>query len=334
MLKKLTVLCLAVSFAAVPAEVQKRKVAVLDFGYATVKTNVAAIFGTDQDIGKGISDLLINQLLDGGDYRLIERSAMDKIVKEQDFSNGNRADPATAAKIGGLLGVDTIIVGDVTTFGSDDKHINAGGGGGTWYGKGGFGGVGVNKNKQIVEITARLVDVNTGEILASVTGRGESEKKGLSLGGGGSGGWWRGGGAGKLDMGSSNFLESEIGKAVKASVTQLASNLDAKAPTLPPPSAPPVAALPPLDGLVADATSGELIVNVGSKNGVKVGDTLAVTRVSRVIKDPVTGKPLRTIEDTVGTLNVTSVDADSAVGKFAGAGSPKVGDHIKRPSTP
>ena len=45
---------LAAQSAASP---QKRKVAVMDFGYATVKTQVAAIFGTDQDIGKGIADV-------------------------------------------------------------------------------------------------------------------------------------------------------------------------------------------------------------------------------------------------------------------------------------
>jgi curli biogenesis system outer membrane secretion channel CsgG len=139
MFRKFAVLSLAVAFTALPASSQKPKVAVMDFGYGTVKTSVAAIFGTDQDIGKGISDLLIQQLLDGGQFRLIERSALDKIIKEQNFSNSDRADASTAAKIGGLLGVDDIIIGDITTFGSDDKHVGAGGGGGTWYGKGGLG---------------------------------------------------------------------------------------------------------------------------------------------------------------------------------------------------
>lgn len=60
-----------------------------------------------------------------------------------------------------------------------------------------------------------------------------------------------------------------------------------------------------------------------------VGDKLAVTRVSRVIKDPATGKPLRTIEDAVGQVTITSADESSAVGSFIGAGQPKVGDTVK-----
>ena len=330
MLKKSAIFALGTLIATLPALAQKRKVAVMDFGYGTVRTSVQAYFGTDQDIGKGISDQLLNQLVNDGTYRVIERSALDKIIKEQNFSNSDRASTATAAKIGGLLGVDAIIIGDITTFGNDDKHVGGSGGGGTWWGKGGAGGLGFNSNKAIVEITARMVDVNTGEILASVTGHGEAQKKGLGVGGGGHSNWGTGGG-GKLDMGSSNFQETIIGQAVKASVIQLGTNLDAKAASIPvaaavvaPPPPPP----PPLDGVIADASTADIVLNVGSKNGVKVGDTLAVVRVGKVIKDPVTGKVLRSMESPVGSLSVTSVDDGSAVGKFTGAGSPKIGDHV------
>lgn len=309
-----------------PASAQeKRRVAVLDFGYATVMTSVQAIFGTNQDIGKGITDMLVNQLVNDGTYRVIERAAIDKIINEQNFSNSDRANPATAAKIGAVLGVDTIIVGDITTFGRDDKNYGAGGGGGNW-GHYGVGGLGIHKSKAVVEITARMINVNTGEILASVTGRGESKRNGADMLGGGGSGWT--GGGGHLDMGSSNFAQTIIGEATKASVVDVATGLDGKAATLPVAAAPPPA---PIDGLVADASSDEIIINVGGAAGVKVGDTLAVTRVLRTVKDPATGKVLRTIDSPVGTLTITSVDADSAVGKFSGSGKPTVGDHVKRP---
>jgi len=95
-------------------------------------------------------------------------------------------------------------------------------------------------------------------------------------------------------------------------------------------TAPPPA---PINGLVADASTSDVIVNVGAKAGVKVGDTLAITRVTRTVKDPATGKVLRVLDSPVGTLTVTSVDDDSAVGKFAGSGTPKVGDMVKRAET-
>src|SRR5258708_33001366 len=99
-------------------------------------TSVQAILGSNQDVGKGISDLLSSELVNDGNYRVIERSALDAILKEQNFSNSDRANPSTAAKIGGLLGVDTIIIGDVTQFGRDDKHYGGGGGGGRSCGAG------------------------------------------------------------------------------------------------------------------------------------------------------------------------------------------------------
>jgi hypothetical protein len=45
-----------------------------------------------------------------------------------------------------------------------------------------------------------------------------------------------------------------------------------------------------VNGLVADASGDNLIINVGTSVGVHLGDKLAVTRVSREIKDPTTGK--------------------------------------------
>ena len=84
----------------------KKRVAVMNFDYGTVKTTVAQIFGSDQDVGKGISDLLVQKLVQDGKYSVIERNALDKILAEQNFSNSDRADSATAAKIGKILGVD------------------------------------------------------------------------------------------------------------------------------------------------------------------------------------------------------------------------------------
>jgi curli biogenesis system outer membrane secretion channel CsgG len=330
MFRKFAIFLLGTLVAVQTATAQKRLVSVMDFGYATVKDSVVKYFGSDQDIGKGISDLLIAQLLDGGDYRVIERSQLDKVLKEQNFSNSDRANPATAAKIGGVLGVNTIIIGDITTFGNDNKHYGGSGGGGGWHGIGG-GGLGLSKSKTIVEITARLVDVNTGEILASVNGKGEIDKTSLSAGGGGCA-WWHGCGGGALDMSSSDFQNTAIGQAVKQSVVELATNLDAKSSALPAAAAAPAPPPPPaLDGVIADASTPDIIINVGSKDGLKPGDTLNVVRIGRVINDPVTGKPLRSIETPVGTLTITSADADSAVGKFSGTGTPKIGDHVKRP---
>jgi hypothetical protein len=80
---------------------------------------------------------------------------------------------------------------------------------------------------------------------------------------------------------------------------------------------------------VADASGGTLILNVGSKAGVRVGDRLVVTRKIRDIKDPATGKVLRSIEDRVGEVAISEVDESSSVGTYTGSSPAKVGDVVK-----
>jgi curli biogenesis system outer membrane secretion channel CsgG len=311
---------IAILMACAPVHAQKKRVAVLNFDYATVQGGVQAIFGTNQDIGKGIADLLVDQLVNDGVYSVIERKALDKILAEQNFSNSDRADATTAAKIARVLGVDAIVIGSITQFGRDDKQTNLGGVGRV-TGRFGLGGVSVKEAKAVVGISARMVDTSTAEILATATGRGESNRSGTGLLGAGGSGSAMGGGV--IDMKSSNFANTILGEAVNSSVKSVAQQLNAKAAALPTRTV-------AVEGLVADAAAdGTVIVNVGSAAGVKVGDVLQIKRVTRKVTDPATGKVLRQIEDAVGQIKITEVDAQSAVGKFSGAGQPKVGDTVK-----
>ena len=301
------------------APAKKKRVAVMNFDYGTVRTTVAQIFGTDQDVGKGICDMLVEKLVNGGQYSVIERAALDKILKEQNFSNSDRADANSAAKIGAILGVDAIIIGSITQFGRDDQHTNVGGGG-YGLGKFGLGGVGTSKSKAVVAISARVINTSTAEIMAAVTGKGESSRGSTSLIGAGAGGG--GGGGGGLDMGSSNFANTILGEAVRGAVDSTAEQLNAassKVETL----------KRSINGVVADVTGRTIIVTVGKKVGVNVGDKLEISRQVRVVKDPSTGKVIKAVTDKIGVATVTEVDDDSATATFSGAGAAKVGDVVK-----
>jgi len=177
----------AASGAPAPTQGRKKRVAVFDFDYATVQTYSAAAFGSNVDVGKGITDLTVKYLVKDGTYSVIDRKAMDKILAEQNFSNSDRANPTSAAKLGKLLGVDAIIVGSVTQFGNETKNQNYGGAGGA-LGRYGIGGVSHKESKAIVTLDGRIVDIDTAEILGVATGHGESSRKSTSMTGGG-GGW-------------------------------------------------------------------------------------------------------------------------------------------------
>ena len=308
-----------ISFSA--AAQQKKRVAVLNFDYATVNTTVAAIFGTNADVGQGVADLLVDQLVQSGKYSVIERKALDKVLAEQNFSNSDRADPTSAAKIGKLLGVDAIIIGSITQFGRDDKKTDVGGGAlGGVTGRFGVSGVKRSRSSAVVGLTARMINTDTGEILATANGKGEATRTGTGVNAAGGSNAAMAGGL--MDMTSSNFKETVLGEAVTSAVQGLSDQFEAKAASLPTKTV-------IVEGLVADATANTVIINVGTKAGVKVGDKLAVSRLNREVRDPNSGKVIRRIEDAVGEVVITEADELSAVGKFSGVATAKVGDTVK-----
>ena len=302
-----------------PTQGRKKRVAIMDFDYATVHSSTAALFGQDIDVGKGISDLLVTYLVKDGSYSVIERKALDKIMAEQNFSNSDRANPTSAAKIGKLLGVDAIIVGSITQFGNETKNMNLGGAGGALGGFG-LGGFGHKKSKAIVAVTARMVDIDTAEILAVAEGKGESQRESTSLLGGG--GNWHGFGGGNADFGSSDFQQTILGEAVKAAVEQTSSGVIAGKDKL-------VTRTVVVDGLIAAVDGGQIVLNVGGKAGLKVGDQLNVERVTREIKDPSSGKVIRRMSTTVGVIKITDVDDISSVATTVSGTGFKTGDAVK-----
>jgi len=317
-------LAIAASLAPVRAlsqEAPKRRprIAVLDFDYGTVHTASAAMFGSDVDVGKGIVDLLVTGLVKDGTYSIIERKALDKILAEQNFSNSDRADPASAAKIGKLLGVDAIIEGSITEFGNETKNRTLGGGGGNWHGFG-VGGFGHSNSKANVAITARIINIDTGEIMAVADGKGESARSSTSMLGGG--GNWHGWGSGHADFGSSDFQQTIIGEATKNAVDQLTTNLVGEAGKV-------GVRTVVVEGLVAAVDGGQIILNVGGRAGIKVGDQFQVLRVTKEIKDPATGNVLRRLTNTIGVVKATDVDDASSICTPVSGSDFKVGDHVK-----
>lgn len=313
--------CFLLMATSAVAQERKRRVAVLNFDYSTVRTYVASIFNSDVDVGKGVADLLVDKLVSSGQYEVYERKALEKIMQEQNFSNSDRANPATAARLGQLIGVDAIVMGSITQFGRDDKTTEVGAIGRV-TGRYGISGIGKKSSKAVVALSARIVNVDTAQIMVTASGTGESSRSGTALLG--SGGGQSASGGGYYDMSSRNFASTLIGEAVIKASDATARQLDASASRI-------ALRTVVIEGLVADATNGILILNVGKKAGLKVGDRLAVSRPGREIKDPATGRVLKRITDHLGEVAITEVDDLSATGKFTGTGEPKVGDIVKTP---
>jgi curli biogenesis system outer membrane secretion channel CsgG len=217
-----SVLLLGLAGSAAAQKPRKVQVAVKDFEYGTVGTH----WWGNYDIGKGVADLIVNEIVNEGSLSAIERKSLDTVLAEQDFARSDRADASAAkqSKVGKVKGVRYIITGSITKFGGEEKNY---GGGGLVGGK--LGGLGLKKAKTEVTLTARLIDTSTGDVVVAAQGNGVSKKGGgIKLGGAGGGG-----GAG-FGMSSSDYKDSAIGEATEAAVKELVTKILAKKSELEP----------------------------------------------------------------------------------------------------
>ncbi len=173
-------------------------------------------------LGTGIADMLVDKLLETGQFRLMERKALESVISEQKINAGAVVTPEVAvASNASVLGAQYMVTGSVTKFGFEEHNI-----GGFAANMATMGMLGYRKHRTEVKLTARVVNTATGEIIASVNAEGVSNKGGgLRIFGMGA----NGGGGGGSDK--KNFKESAIGHATERAVNHFVEKLVAKRAT-------------------------------------------------------------------------------------------------------
>lgn len=95
----------------VAQEDNRPTVAVLPF----VNSAIGAAQGDLAPLSKGIADLMIIELAQNTNIRLVERENINQILAEQNLARDGRVDDATAARVGRLLGARHIVTGSFVT---------------------------------------------------------------------------------------------------------------------------------------------------------------------------------------------------------------------------
>lgn len=113
-----------------------------------------------------VSEFVIEKLLDSERFNVVEREVLLNIMQEHNLNMSGMIDPLTAVQVGKLAGAQYFIAGSVTGLSTKPiifqyDHSNA-------------GGLNVNKNTVIANVTARIIDIETGRIVMAVSGTGES----------------------------------------------------------------------------------------------------------------------------------------------------------------
>jgi curli biogenesis system outer membrane secretion channel CsgG len=129
--------------------------------------------------GSNVSNQLVAKLVQNGYYTVIERAKLDQILQEQSLSLSGLVDEDAAVQVGNMIGAQALITGSGSYSVSDE---------GAWeeytekkknkQGKK----VDIKKKRYKItrsvnaQITFRIIDVNTGSIIASKTNKASNNK--------------------------------------------------------------------------------------------------------------------------------------------------------------
>jgi curli biogenesis system outer membrane secretion channel CsgG len=315
-------LWLAASGAA--AESQKKCLAVLDLDSGMVHDQAAAIFGTEVDVERGMRNLILDYLEQDGTYATVGLEALVKNLTEQGLTPEDLTSPGAGARIGQLLGVDAVVMGTITQFGGEvaETAISLDGILGATETVTG------RKAQAVVAVDVRVVDINSGEVVAVAEGLGHNKRTGATL----MSPLPKGQGrvsigretrarldVGTMDFSSPDFHKTALGEAVKDAAEQVVADLVAAHDRV---GAREVLAV----GEVVHVDEEHVVLGMGSRAGLKVGDRLPVERVTHEVRDPVTGDVIRRMRQAIGMVEITEVNEESADARVLSGSGFEVGD--------
>jgi len=182
--------------AVVPKEKRPRLV-VLEFPVnqgAYEGWNGWGYHGGQTSISGALQELMTTALLEKGSerIRLMERKQLEAILAEQKLGASGLADEDTAVKMGKLIGVKYMVTGKVTRFAYKKSGFGSGWGATALLNKlnpsGGAansvaGDIHVSKATFTGRLDIRLIDVETGEILAVAKDEGEVKDTSVKVAG-------------------------------------------------------------------------------------------------------------------------------------------------------
>ncbi len=276
--RRLLVIIPALTMLAAPAalaQAKKPRIAVLPFDSTHISSGYAHLSSSV------VNGMFETQLVKTQKFTVIERKRIDEVLAEQGRGASGAVDATTAAKIGRILGVELILVGDITKLGVRQS-------GGSSYS------FGASKNTLEGAHDVRLVNTSTAEIVFAETAANEDSSFKVRVFGAG---------------GGVDFDETKIDKVFRPCVEELAQKMAAGSENL-------VSSLRGSGGLeakIANVSGDKIYLNKGASEGIKAGDLFDVFRVGKEIKDPDTGAVLDVEMTLVGRIVVKEVKDKVAI---------------------
>lgn len=248
----------------------KKTVAVFEFNNDSGYSSIA-------NLGQDFSSQLSDALVQSGKFIVLTRKDLDVVLAEQDLAASDRMAKSNAAKIGKVVPAQILIKGQITEF---EENTSGGGQGLSVRGIS----LGMKKSSAHMAVIIQLIDSTTGEILESKRVEGEASGGGLSVGY-----------SGAIDVNSSSFKKTPLGKAIQVTIDQAVDYLAKKLSSI------------PWQGKVVSIKDGMVFVNSGKTSGVQVGDAFSVYKEGESLVDPDTGMNLGSEKTKSADIKVIDV---------------------------
>lgn len=247
-----------------------------------------------------LNGLLVGALVRDGRFVVLERATMTDMQTEQTLAQGAAVAQGAVAQPARLLTGSAIIRGTVTKFdpGTHGSSLNVGG-------LGVLGGL--SSQTAMVEISLRVIDSTTGQILYIGTATGHASAKSVQVQAR----------AGGLDWNGGAFLKTPLGEAFQDAIRDCVDRIAIGMAKV------------PWSALVADAEGGNVYVTAGMNQGVAEGQVFHVYRKGKVITDPATGTVLDVILEPIGTIQVRTAREKVAIATVLSGATPARGDLVK-----
>jgi curli biogenesis system outer membrane secretion channel CsgG len=268
----LMVITLGLNFTttAFSAEALKKTVAVFEFQNDSGFSSIA-------NLGEDFSMQLSDALVQSGKFNVLTRKDLDVVMAEQDLAQSDRMAKANAAQTGQIIPAQILIKGQITEF---EENTSGSGQGLSIKGIS----LGMQKSSVHMAVIIQLIDSTTGEIIESKRVEGEAKGGGLDIGY-----------SGAIDLNSSSFKKTPVGKAIQITIDQAVDQIAKKLSSV------------PWKGKVVTVKDGIVFINSGKSAGINNGDTFTIYKEGEALIDPDTGINLGSEKSKIADVIVNDV---------------------------
>jgi curli biogenesis system outer membrane secretion channel CsgG len=285
------VAALALLPAAGAAQQPRPPIAVLDFSTQGLTSDWWGAFQP----GVALSDLLTDQMVNGGKFNVLDRTHLQSTLGEHQLGASGEVSPESAVAAGHMVGARYLVTGNILQL--DQTGASGASAGSLLPGVFGAAAGGVSTHRVTIKVAVRVIDARTGQIVQSFAD--EESRSGTSWSAGGFSGYAAG------SYSNSQFVNSDMGHLVDDEAAKIAATIDPSRFNSGP-------AAPQLSGHIAALDGSNVIIDLGSNNGVQVGQILQVVKVKSLV-DPTTHAVLH-VNENVGRLQIDSVSSNASVG--------------------